>query len=213
MGNFLPFLFIAVYQLLQKRNSKTPIFGHLYPEKWAVFSFKEMRAPQVYVQGINTPKHGQRFIRLPLQREMVFGTRPKKGVWSQAETGLCQWKHLWRHASHCAHLLYWQSTSCISSAFVGVSEITNKITSSDRLHSTIWKADKVGWGRTEGSFIFLCFILFGLYSIPQSSKDELEPSLHWVLIQFSGIKWQVNNPCSQHYGWGKLSSVVWCSVT
>ena len=173
MGNFLPFLFIAVYQLLQKRNSKTPIFGHLYPEKWAVFSFKEMRAPRVYVQGINTPKHGQRFIRLPLQREMVFGTRPKKGVWSQAETGLCQWKHLWRHASHCAHLLYWQSTSCISSAFVGVSEITNKITSSDRALSGINLASLnnmegrqggVGQNRGKLHFSMLHFIWLVLYS-------------------------------------------------
>ena len=53
----------------------------------------------------------------------------------------------------------------------------------------IWKQDKVGgWGRAGGSFIFLCFILFGSYSISQSSQDELEPSVHLVLLQFSGIK-------------------------
>ena len=82
------------------------------------------------------------------------------------------------------------------------------------LHSTIWKADKVGWGRTGASFIFLCFVLFGLCSIPQSSKDGLEACLHWVLTQFSGIKRQVNNPCSQHHGWGRLLSccVMFCDL-
>lgn len=172
MGHFLPFLFIAMYRLLQKRNSKTPINGHLYPEKLAVFSYKEMRAPRVCIQGINTPKHGQRFIRLPF-REMEFGTWPKKEVWSQAGRGLCQWKHLWRHASHCAHLLYQQSTSCISSAFVNVSEITNRITSSDRALSGINLASLnnmegrqggVGQNRRKLHFSMLHFIWLVLYS-------------------------------------------------
>ena len=106
-----------------------------------------------------------------LQREMVFGTRPKKGVWSQAERG--QWKHLWRHASHCAHLLHGQSTSCISSAFVSVSEITNKITSSDKAHSGINLASLnnmegrqggVGQNRGKLHFSMLHFIWLVLYS-------------------------------------------------
>lgn len=92
MGHFLPFLFIAMYRLLQKRNSKTPINGHLYPEKRAVFSYKEMRAPRVCVQGINTPKHGQRFIRLPFRERWNLahgqkrrcGLRPGEGCVSES---------------------------------------------------------------------------------------------------------------------------------
>lgn len=108
-----------------------------------------------------------------LQREMEFGTWPKKEVWSQAERGLCQWKHLWRHTSYCAHLLYQQSTSCISSAFVSVSEITNRITSSDRAFSGINLASLnnmegrqggVGQNRRKLHFSMLHFIWLVLYS-------------------------------------------------
>lgn len=126
MGNFLPFLFIAVYQLLQKRNSKTPRKGHLYPEKWAVFSYKEMRALS---RESTRPSRDSASAGFPsVRRYLAHG--PKRGC-GLRERGLCRWKHLWRLASHCAHLLHRQSTGCIASAFVSVSEITNKITSSD----------------------------------------------------------------------------------
>lgn len=61
----------------------------------------------------------------------------------------------------------------------------------------------MGWGRKEGIFIFLRLHFICLYSVSWGSNDELEPSLYLVLMQFTGIKWQVNNPCSQHDGWGK----------
>lgn len=39
---------------------------------------------------------------------------------------------------------------------------------------------------STASFYLACTLL------PRGSNDELEPSLHLVLMQFIGIKWQVN---------------------
>ena len=76
MGNFLPFLFIAVYQLLQKRNSKTPRKGHLYPEKWAVFSYKEMRA----LSRESTRPAGTALHQASLRRDGIWHKAKKGGV-------------------------------------------------------------------------------------------------------------------------------------
>lgn len=111
----------------------------------------------------------------------------------------------------CSPTLLQQVPAAYPVPFVSSSEMTNKITNSNKdpaRHKSSFTQQYGGrtrWGgagKRESSF-FYGSILFGLSSVSWGSNDELEPSLYLVLMQFTGIKWHVNNPCSQHDGWGK----------
>lgn len=121
-------------------------------------SLQRDEGPRVCVQR---NQHAQAWTALhqasPSERDGIWhmakkggGLRPREGCVSESTS---------EDTPHCAHLFYQQSTSCISSAFVS-SEITNRITSSDRAFSGITLASlnrrQTRWGgQNRGSFIFL----------------------------------------------------------